>query len=210
MRKVRTWPGETEDEHAGYVTACRIECANEAASTAGLLLMPDVEDHAEDEDEMGECDACGFPNPASMSQETIASLTSEELATAGRDARANLRALTVSRCTITSSPSWSRSSAETRVVMKRSPTEEDVVRWQGLVDKVDEAKRALAEADERLGALIPTLDGNDGSLDLAQRIGQLLEEARLACQRIEHPVSKHWAGGSLSDPGPSKQSLHWR
>lgn len=77
-RRVRLWPGENEDEHAGYVTACRLKCAHEAAETAGLLLMPDVEDHAEDEDEMGECDACGFPNPASMSRETVASLTPEE------------------------------------------------------------------------------------------------------------------------------------
>lgn len=94
--------------------------------------------------------------------------------------------------------------------MKRSPTEEDVIRWQGIVAKAEDARKALAEADEMLGALIPTLDGSDGSLELAQRIGRLIEDARLACQRIEHPVSKHWAGGSLSDPGPSKQSLHWR
>lgn len=85
MRSVRTWPGETEDEHTGYVTACRLQCAREAATTAGLLLMPDVEDHAETEDDMGECDECGFPNPASMSQETIASLTPEERRFVGMD-----------------------------------------------------------------------------------------------------------------------------
>jgi hypothetical protein len=80
MRKVRTWPGEDEDEHGGYVTACRLACAKVVAERVGLLLMPDVEDHAEDEDEQGACDACGYPDPSAMSDETKRSLTKAEQA----------------------------------------------------------------------------------------------------------------------------------
>lgn len=93
--------------------------------------------------------------------------------------------------------------------MKRQPTQADVVRWQKFVDKVAEARKLLAEADTILGLeVIPSLTGDDTtSFDLVKRIGDRLEQARLAAW-IEHPVASHWAGGPVDAPFPNTYS--WR
>lgn len=64
-RKVRLYPlAVNEDGLGGYVTACRLSCAQDYAKDMGLTLAQDAEERAEDEDEMGECDRCAYPNPA--------------------------------------------------------------------------------------------------------------------------------------------------
>lgn len=64
-RKVRLYPlAVNEDGLSGYVTACRLSCAQDYAQDMGLTLAQDAAERAEDEDEMGECDACTWPNPA--------------------------------------------------------------------------------------------------------------------------------------------------
>lgn len=92
--------------------------------------------------------------------------------------------------------------------VRRQPTQADVARWQKFADKIAEARKLLTEADTILGLeVIPSLDGDDTtSFDLVKRIGDRLEQVRMACW-IEHPVESHWAGGPKDAP---YFSLSWR
>jgi|GEM_PF-6457884 len=81
MRKVQGWVASIEDGDEGYVTACRRECALDHAEVLGHTVTTEGDEGAWDEADDGhECSACGYPNPASMSAETKASLTPAERA----------------------------------------------------------------------------------------------------------------------------------
>ena len=50
------------EETSGYVTACRLSCAEVAAERCDHVLADD--DWFAEEDERGSCDTCGYPDPS--------------------------------------------------------------------------------------------------------------------------------------------------
>jgi len=92
---------------------------------------------------------------------------------------------------------------------RRPATKVDPERWNAVLAKVAEARRALNDADVLLGQVIPTLDGDDlRSHEVVATLNKGLDAARMAAGNVQHPVEEHWAGGSLKDDVPN--SLHWR
>ena len=58
-----------EPDSSGYVTACSLLCAQKHAAELGYDLTIESADEAEDEDDMGICDHCGYPDPTAVARE---------------------------------------------------------------------------------------------------------------------------------------------